>query len=256
MLRSTTLRSLAFTLFAAGSAGSLVACKQAPPNVTIHTTDKDVVDHGRMVVTGTATLQVSPDCADLVMTLEGKAPRPGAAVERVRKQQDQLILALRALGIEDGDLKLSTMSIDPVYEWRNNTQVFMGYTSRIVITATTRKFDQLGAMMEAGADAGVVHMSSLFRRSDLDDLKQKVREMALLAARDKAQQSAKVLGIELGHVAAVAEDGQSYLYSNYYFPSPVANAMESDSRVVANIGGELQPLTLNVTVTYDLARDA
>jgi uncharacterized protein YggE len=255
VFRSTSLRSLAFALCSAGAAGSLVACRQEPPNVTIHTTDKDVVDKGRMVVTGTATMQVSPDLADLVMTLEGKSMRPGDAASIVRKKQDQLVLALRALGIEDADLKLSTLSIEPVYEWIENRQVFKGYTSRIVITATTRKFDLLGAMMEAGGQAGAVQMSSMFRRSDLDDLKKKVRELALLAARDKAQQSAKVLGFELGRISAIVEDGHSYMFNNYYFPA-VANVMESDGKVVANIGAELQPLTLNVTLTYDLPDEA
>jgi uncharacterized protein YggE len=251
VFRTTSLRSLAFALFAAGAAGSLVACRQEPPNVTIHTTDKDVVHKGTMVVTGTATMQVSPDLADLIMTLEGKAMRPGAAAASVRKKQDQLVAALRALGIEDADLKLSTLSIQPVYEWIASSQVFKGYTARIVITATTRKFDQLGAMMEAGGEAGAVEMSSAFRRSDLDDLKKKVRELALLAARDKAKQSSTVLGLELGRISGIVEDGHSYMFTNYYFPQ-VANVMDSNGRSVPNIGAELQPLTLNVTLTYDL----
>jgi uncharacterized protein len=250
-MMTKSFRSLAFALFFAGTTGSLVACRQEPPNITIHTTDKNVVEKNRMTVSGTATLQVNPDCADLVMTIEGKAMRPGAAVASLKKKQDALIANLRRLALEDADLKLSTMSIDPVYEWVENTNVFKGYVARLVLTATTRKFDLLGAMMEAGGDADVTQMSSQFRRSDIDDLKKKVREMALLAARDKARQITTTLGIELGKISAVIEDGASPFYERPYF-AQVPNALEADAKTWASLGAELQPLTLNVSITYDL----
>jgi uncharacterized protein YggE len=237
-------------LAAALVASSLAGCRAEAPHITVHT--EKGASPAQMVVTGTATLQVSPDCADLTMTLSARAPRPGAAVEQVRGRQDALIAALRKLGVEDGDLKLSTLSVLPEQEWIEQRPVFKGYSARITIIATTHKFDQLGALMEAGAAAGVTEMASQFRRSDLDKLKKQVREQALVAARDKARQNASVLGIELGRVTGVAEQSNSYLYANAYFPR-VANSVETAGAPSGpSIGGELQPLTLDVTVTYDL----
>ena len=241
-------RRLAFAL---ATALSLAACGSTPPQITVHT-EKAAPDLRRMEVSGTATMQVSPDCADLTMTLSHRAMRPGAAVGEVRARQEALVAALRKLGVEDGDLALSTLGVQPAYEWIDKRNVLRGYDARITLTVTTRSFDRLGALLEAGADAGATEMSSQFRRSDLAALKKKVREQALLAARDKAQQSATTLGFSLGRVVGVGEQSTSYLYSNAYFPR-VANVETAESSSSsATIGGELQPLTLDVTVTYEL----
>jgi len=247
--RFRLIRNLAFALSTATAASALVACKTEPQIIV--KTDKDSVDVGKMTVTGSATIQVAPDCADLTMTVTANASKQGAAVDAARKHASDLVAAIKKLGLEDGDLKLSTMSIDPVYEWIGNRNVFKGYTARIVLTATTKDFAQLGPMMEAGADSGATEISSSFRRSDLEALKKQVREQALLAAKDKAKQTATVLGISLGKVSGVNENSGSYMYTNQYFPRAVAfDATTEDN--LAKVAAELQPLTMDIQVTYDL----
>jgi len=229
---------------------AIAGCSHTPPHITVYA-DKQGVPPRQMVVTGTATLNVSPDCADVTMTVSKISMRPREAVEDVRRRQQALVATLERLGVERGDLKLSTLGIDPRYRYTERQHAELeGYEARITITVTTHKFEQLGALMEAGADAGVTEMASRFRRSDLDVLKKKVREQALLAAQDKARQTASTLGIALGGVASVKEENASYLYSNAYFPR-VANVQDTANDGQA-LGGELQPLTLDVTVVYDL----
>jgi uncharacterized protein YggE len=257
MLRLDPLRNLAFAIAAFGATGSLVACKSEPPNIVVHTAPDSQRDPHVMTVSGTATLEVSPDCADLTMTLTGDAMKPGAAVAKINAQRDALIKAMLQLGLEESDLKVSTMGIDPHYEWIKDRSVFKGYTARITLTASTRRFELLPTMMETAADAGVSSMQSQFRRSDLDELKKQVRERALIAAREKAKQTAQTLGIELGRISAVSEGSASYLYANAYFPR-VANDMATLDSSIQSIalGGELQPLTIDVQVTYSLDQDA
>ncbi len=129
-----------------------------------------------------------------------------------------------------------------------------GYVASVTVTATTKSFGKIGSMMEVGADAGATSMSSQFRRSDLAELKKKVRDMALAAAKDKAKQTAGALGIDLGHIVSVAENVGG-MWNQAYFPQ-VSNAMEvraAPSTGVA-LGGTLQPLTLDITIGYELAR--
>ena len=55
----------------------------------------EAVEHpGQMTVTGTATLEVSPDCADLTMTLSADSGKPGAATAQVQREEDALVAAL------------------------------------------------------------------------------------------------------------------------------------------------------------------
>jgi uncharacterized protein len=251
--RFRRIRALAFALTTLTAAGSLAACSSPAPQIVVHT-DKDAIDDGKMVVTGTATLNVSPDCADLTMTVSGRSMRPRAAVDAVRKRQEALVAALKKLGVEEADLKLSTLGIVPAYQWIEERNVLQGYDARITITVTTKKFETLGALMEAGADAGVTEMASEFRRSDLDVLKQQVREMALKAAQEKARRTASTLGIGLGRITGVSEQQES---PGFISPYMARAANVQDSMAIAGaIGAVLQPLTLDITVTYDLPASA
>jgi uncharacterized protein YggE len=243
---STMTRHLAL---AAVFALAATACNSQPPAVTL-VAEKGTIGQG-LVVTGTATLQVSPDCADLTMTITANAPRPGAAVQQAQARQGALVAALRALGAADADLALSTVGIAPRTEWIEQRTVTRGYDARITITVTTRQLDQIAALMEAGADAGVTEMSSQLRRSDLEALKAKVREQALLAARDKARRTAATLELDLGRITAVAEQSPSPLYSGVYVQR-AANVAAAEAAPGQPLAGEAQALTIDVTVTYEL----
>ena len=215
---------------------------------------------GSFTVQGLATLDVSPDCADLTMTIFGDGASPGAAVGAMRAKQRDLLAALDKIGVGTADLKLSYLQLNPAYAQEKGFQEpkLIGYHAEITVTATTKKFDQVPAIMEAGANAGAASMSSQFRRSDLPELKKKVRTMALAAAKDKAAQTVATLGIGLGRITSVAEAPAGSMWGSAYFPTAAtANAQVTldTSRATPAIGGMLQTLTLEVTIGYELPQD-
>ena len=231
---------LVLPFLAAGCHDRVIAVSPAPAD-----------NPGLMTVTGTATLEVSPDCADLTMTLSVDSPRPGTATAAVDAKEGDLVAALAKQGVTPKDLKLSLVTLEPVYEPDLYPLKVHTYRAQITVTATTRDFAKISALMEAGADAGATRMSSEFRRSDLPALKKQVRDLALAAARDKAKQTAAALGIELGRVVAVSESAGGSMWSSAYFPQ-VANTMATNHASGAALGGTLQPLTLDVSVGYQL----
>ncbi|HLL23730.1 MAG TPA: SIMPL domain-containing protein [Kofleriaceae bacterium] len=242
-------------------ASSLTACSDRAPQViqVPSATAAELDRRGVMTVNGQATLEVSPDCADLTLTITASHAAPGAAVKALDAKKLALVAALRDLGIEESEIKLSNLQFDPVYALTSAgwpTPKVSTFTATITITATTRDFTQLGDMMNEAATAGATSMSTAFRRSDLAALKKKVRDMALLAAKDKAQQTAKTLGIELGRITAVAENQGGHMWSSHYFPK-ASNVVEANtSAPVVAISGALQPLTLDVTLTFELAKQS
>lgn len=203
---------------------------------------------GQLTVTGTATLEVSPDCADLTMTLSADAPAPGPATAAVQREQASLVAALTTLGVAGADLELSYLTLQPVYDPSGLT--IRTYRAQITVTATTRDFAAIAPLMEAGAAAGATSLSSAFRRSDLAALKTQVRAMALAAARDKAAQTARTLGIHLGRILSVSETAGGHLWPGEYVPNAIAT-----HAAPATLGGALQPLTLDVTIAYELEQE-
>ena len=214
---------------------------------------------GVMAVTGSAVIEVNPDCADLTMTLTADEYRPSQATRAVNQHQTDLVAALRKHGVKSDDLKLSLMTLSPVYDYDYpRTPRLLHYTASITITVTTRDFSTIGALMDIGSDAGATQISSQFRRSDLPQLKKKVREMALAAAKDKAHQTAEALGIDLGRVTAVSENAGGAMWSSMYFPQ-TANSVErvqNGPAAAAAVGGSTQTISLDVSVTYQLGRKA
>jgi uncharacterized protein len=256
MLKHSLARlALAASLLAVPAvAASACADRSAPQILAVSAAEID--RPGTMTVTGTAVLEVSPDCADLTMTIVGEGARPGQATAAAQRQQGELVEALQKIGVAGPDLKLSYLRLEPVYAQTTfgiQTQRITGYRAEVTVTATTKRFELVGPIMEAGANAGASSMSSQFRRSDLPELKKQVREMALTAAKEKAAQTAKTLGIELGRIVTVAEAPSGTMWGSAYFPQVANMAVERSSG--NTLGGALQSLSLDVTIGFELARE-
>jgi uncharacterized protein YggE len=167
-----------------------------------------------------------------------------------------VIAAMTKLGLTTADLKLSLLTLQPIYEPNADgwAQIKVHtYRAQITVTATTRDFSKVSTLMEAGAEAGATALASQFRRSDLPALKKQVRDTAIAAAKDKAKQTADALGIKLGRIVSVSENTGGYMWNQPYFPQS-ANAMSS-AGASGSLGGTLQPLTLDVSIGYELARE-
>lgn len=210
-----------------------------------------------MAVTGAAVIEVSPDCADLTMTLSVDDARPSRASGQVNQRKANLIAAFAERGVAQGDIKLSQVTLGPVYAQEVGPPRLIGYRATITMTATTHDFSIIGALMDAASDAGATEISSQFRRSDLPELKKKVRDMALAAAKDKAHQIASNVGFELGRIVAVSENPGGSMWSSMYFPQ-VANSVQVERAPAqaATVGGVGQSISLEVSITYQLGRKA
>jgi uncharacterized protein len=236
-------------------AASLTACGDRTPHLIALPAAAELAKPGQMMITGSASLEISPDCADLTMTIAAEAPRPSTATKEAQAKQRQLVAALDKLEVRGADLKLSHQTLSPIHDHNPDgswSQRIRGYRAEITITATTRRFELVGDLMDAGAAAGASTLSTQFRRSDMPALKKQVRDLALAAARDKAKQTTDALGIELGRIVSVVEGpGSTWdgTYANY------ANASDVRSSP-ATLGGTLQTLSLDVTIGYELAKPA
>jgi uncharacterized protein YggE len=238
-------------------AGSLLACSDKPQIIVQAPSPVDVDKPGTFMVQGNATIEVSPDCADISMTISADAGKPGSATTSVQQKEQKLLAALLALGLENPDIKRSNLSLEPIYAntpegW--STLKVATYRAQITITASTKKFDLVAPIMEAAGDAGASSMSTAFRRSDLTDLKRRVREMALANAKEKAAQTAKVLGLDLGRIVSINESAIPQ-YNHPYFAKMDAEAAVRAVQTIT-VGGAAQPLTFDVSIGFELPRKA
>jgi uncharacterized protein YggE len=198
-------------------------------------------------VTGTATLEAIPDVADLRATISVEHASAREATRLARQRAEAARAAVAKAGVGAAQLSLGQLQLTPVYHPK--TGALLRYRAAASLTASTRDFDRLAPLMEALGGAGATEMATSFRVSDLPALKKKVRQMAGKAAREKATELASAVGFELGAVRAVVESpGDGWGWNGVY-----ANAVVTEAAPAAP-HGDLQSVTLSVTVTYDLER--
>jgi uncharacterized protein YggE len=214
----------------------------------------------QFTVSGSAQLNIAPDCADLTMTISATSPKSTVAAATTRERQDKMLTALAAIGVEASAVKMSSATLAPVFDHdKNGVIINRRFKSDINVTIETKDFSKIAAIMEAASAAGVGQITTSFRRSDIVELKTKVRDMALLAAKAKAKQMATALEFKLGPVVGVNENPAGQIWSGRYMSSSV-NVINNDGFApqeaadVSILGVQSQQLQMDVSVSYELVR--
>ncbi|MCE9579387.1 MAG: SIMPL domain-containing protein [Deltaproteobacteria bacterium] len=239
------MRTLASLLL--GATLVTTACGRGTTAVTCEPAPHPAEPRIGLTVTGTATMQIIPDTADLQMTLTAEAPRPGAAATLVRQRQ-ATIQAQLAQQTSKPEVSLSRLSVEPQYDDKGRIRA---YQAAITLTVSTGDFDGVTDLLELGAQAGATQMSTRFRTRDVTGLKAKVRDQALAAVKAKATQTSSGLGVTLGKIVSISEDvggpwgwgGNTTANVQSYQPAPASSSLSPDAT----------ELTLTVTVGYELA---
>jgi hypothetical protein len=196
-------------------------------------------------VNGIATLEVNPDVVDVTMTLLVLRDRPKAALASLREQQEPLVAALMGAGVAEGDLRLGHINVMPNHRAYPNSHIIDGYNASITLVATLDDFEQIGDVMEAAASRDVSQIHTRFRSTKLADKKKEVREMALKATRDKAEQMASSMKVELAEVLAIEEvAGNS---------APWGAVGNENMYAPASRGDKLLPGAIELSLTLEVA---
>lgn len=214
---------------------------------------------GQFAVTGTATLDVRPDVVDLHLTIAAEATRAPVAAGQLRTRQAALREAMLAAGIAAEDLTFSSLGIEPVYAYDEHAPPRLrGYRAAIDLTATSRSFDALPALLEAAVGAGATNVTTQRRVLDLPTRKREVRDLALAAAKAKAEQTASALGVKLGRIVAIEEQSDGGWGWNGRWGVEVPNAANVAQVAVAapsggpTLAGDTQTITLTIGLRYEL----
>jgi len=204
-------------------------------------------------VDGTARLNIAPDRVDLFITLSQDGKTPRAAAQAVHRQRKGLLTAMRMLSLPDKRIVISNLNLNPRYARYGGA--IEGYTGNLTFVVKLHDPGQLTDYVEAAAVAGAARLRTRFRSSRMQEMKRRVREMALKAARAKAEQIAAATGVDVGQLRAVRESTHgNWMGSRWGWggvDNRVANSVSSHH---AFGGGPARPdairLHLSVVVSY------
>lgn len=160
-----------------------------------------------LAVVGEGKLDVTPDTAyiDAGITVDNRAT-VAAVQQTINTVNNDIIEALRGLGIEKSDIKTSNYSVYPNYNYDNNVNTINGYNGNATIEVKVRSIEMVSQVIEEVTAAGANQIQGVrFVIDKPEDFREQVREMAIKNAKEQAEKLAKDLGINLGKITNIVE---------------------------------------------------
>jgi hypothetical protein len=241
-------------LIAAGIGVSLfLAATSLPaltPRPTLAVDPTSTTPEHTISVSGTGTVTLKPDVADLRLGVLISRPSVKAARADAAVAMTKVLAALKALGIDDKDIQTSNVSLQPTYDYSNgaNPPRITGFQMSNSVTVTIHTLDKLGDAIDNTLAAGATSLDGVtFRVNDQTGAEVQARQAALTEARSKADTLAAAAGISIGGVASITETSAPIQY-----PVPYALGVASapDAKVATPIQAGTTDVTISVAVVY------
>jgi len=200
-------------------------------------------------VEGSASVQVSPDRADVAFAMETRAARADEAASANANAMDAVLRALREAGLTGLTLETFGYSLRPEYSTNNNQQTreIVAYTALNNVRATIEDVSAVGRLIDQAIAAGANRVSSIsFRASNTDDARAEALSLAVGNARIEAEAIAQALGYRLGPPLEINGGAQRPP------PRPYEAAMMTQARADTPIEAGDQTVTANVSIRFAL----
>jgi uncharacterized protein YggE len=157
-------------------------------------------------VSGSARLHADPDEAVVRLGVRTQASTAQQAMDQNSSRMEQVIAALRDLGLGDEDLATSTLNLSPRYQDRGQTLV--GYSASNELLATIHDLSSVGRVIDAAVQAGANVAGGIqFRLSNENQGVDRALAAAVENARAKADAMAAAAGASVGQVFTITEQG-------------------------------------------------
>ncbi|HEY3273321.1 MAG TPA: SIMPL domain-containing protein [Methanocella sp.] len=233
---------------------------------------------GTLTVTGSGDVYAEPDLAKVTIGVTTEATTSTAAMGDNANAMSKVIDAIKRLGIPEKDIKTSTVSLQPKYEYQYPTAAssptgtdkvvppvptsspptslstrIVGYTATNTVTVTVRDMSLVGKVIDEGYSGGANKINGVsFLLSDekgatvyKDALKKAVAE-----AKDKAGVLATAAGISDYRLKTVSENGQYYPMAYDAMERTAAVGMAASAPTPISPGQNKVTATVGLTYVY------
>lgn len=203
------------------------------------------------VVSGVGKVSVAPDIAKVSLGIQENGNSLKAVQDSASKKSKTLVDSFKSLGVGESDIKTTSYSVYPQYDYTNPGQRITGYQVSISYEVTVRNFDKLNEIFSiASANGANVAGGINFDLSDKlkKESLQEAREIGVSEAKEKAQGLAKASGITLGKIINVSEGG-----TNEIRPIALMEKAATGSPADAVTQADIQPGTTDITLTISLS---
>jgi uncharacterized protein YggE len=210
----------------------------------------------RFSVTGSGTVYAKADIANLSVGFKTTVKKTAAeATKENADKMNEIISAVKTLGVEAKDIKTTNYSLRPVYNWTEKEgQQLVGYEVSQNADIKIRDLDKIGDIIAQTTAKGANQVGDIsFTIDDEYQLKNEARELAITKAKEKAEIIAKQTGMKLGKIKGVYESSVTpmpvYDYTNARKEMLSADAGNVSAPAIESGQNEIK---VEVTLNYEI----
>lgn len=203
-------------------------------------------------VTGTAEVKVVPDRAVIEVGVEKQNASASAAKHAEDAAARKILAVLHANEIDEKDIQTTYLSLQQQSSYVKKEKVYY-FVAAQTMTITVRDLSKLDALLEALVRSGGNEIDSIrYETSEMRKYRDQARDLAVKAAREKAEALAKALGQDIGKAQSIEEVPETnYGYSRY-----VANFSGNETPRAKAVGPSIAAgqttISASVTVQFEL----
>lgn len=156
-------------------------------------------------VIGTGEVKVVPDRAVIRVGVEKRNINPRVAKQLADVAIRKILATIRENGINEKDTQTTSLSLQSDTDYGTNRKL-AGFVAEETLSITVRDLTKLDSLLESLIQAGGNRIDSIvYETSDLRKYRDQARELAVKAAREKAQALASALGQGIGKAFSIEE---------------------------------------------------
>lgn len=209
-----------------------------------------------ITVNGEGEVFAVPDIATFSYTVRTSAADVATAQTDATAKINAATEAVRALGVEDKDIKTTNISTQPKYKfgyytWEAKENPIVGYEVAQTTEVKLRATDKTGEFVAKLAELGITEVSGPnFTVEDEDALKEEARSKAIEDAKAQAERLAADLGVRLVRITSFYDNNDGGAYPMAY---EAADMMMSTKAVPApTVSTGENKITASVSITYEI----
>jgi len=225
-------------------------------------------DRPKITVNGEAVVKVQPDQIIITFGIETWDKNIIAAKQENNEILKKAVVVIKESGIPDKNIQTDYLSIEPRYGDNYEKRNFIGYFVRNTFVVTLAEPDKVENLVTGVLQSGVNYIHSInFQTIEFKKYREQARELALNAAKEKAEKMAGSLGQQIGNPIQISEGygGANWYYSswngwgygsrsNYMSQNVMQNIESGTGEISETIALGKISIKANVNVVFELKK--
>lgn len=164
-------------------------------------------DRAKITVTGDAVVNVKPDKITISFGIETSDKQISVAKQKNDDIWKKAVAAFKECGVPEKEIQTDHLSLEPRYKPEYERENFLGYFVRNTLVVTLDDTAKVEELVTKALEAGVNYIHGIdFQTTELKKAREQARELALKAAKEKAEKMAAVLGQSVGKPIFINEN--------------------------------------------------